>query len=68
MEFSKDNWHMVLDDLEFCEQKNPNGGYNIFNDFGCPVWQYENEKEKEKLYYFFSGAVYWKLHSKGVKK
>lgn len=64
MEFSNDNWHMVLDALGFCEQKNSNGGYNVFNDSGVPVWQYENEKEKEKLYYFFSGAVYWKFHSK----
>lgn len=65
--FSEKNWKSVLESLGFSEIKNPNGYncYDVLNEEGFPMWQYETEKKKEQLYYFLTGALYWKLsHNK----
>ena len=52
-----------VEEKTFKEVKNNNfGGVMILDDKGIPQWQYDTEEEKEKLYYFFSGAVYWQVH------
>ena len=62
MEFNQQNWEEVLQALGFSEIKNPNGAncYDVLNDRGIPIWQYDTEEKKEKMFYFFSGALYWK--------
>ena len=63
IKYNKQNWNECLDSLGFKEAKNNNfGGIMILDDKGIPQWQYNTEEEKEKLYYFFSGAVYWQIH------
>lgn len=62
-EYNEQDWKDCLESLRFTEQKNYQfGGMVIFNDKQIPIWTYETEEEKEKLYIFFSGAVYWKNH------
>lgn len=62
MNFNQQNWEEVLQALGFIEQKNPNGVncYDVYNDSGIPIWQYDTERNKEKLFYFFSGVLYCK--------
>lgn len=61
--FSEDNWNECLEALGFTEQRNISfGGMVIFDDKGIPVWDYDNLERKMLLYYFFSGAVYGKMH------
>lgn len=60
---TNNDWKEVLESLGFTEQKNEQfSGMVIFNDKGIPSWTYETEEEKEKLYIFFNGAIYWKIH------
>ena len=63
MKYSENNWKECLESLGFTEQKNHQfGGMVIYDDRLIPMWTYETEEEKEKLYIFFSGAAYWKVH------
>jgi hypothetical protein len=55
--YNEQNWTDVLDSLGFTEQKNPNGGMIVYNNEEVPMWRYEENETKEKLYYFFSGMV-----------
>ena len=65
MKFSKENWEKCLETLQFYEQENCSfGGMVVFNDNDVPCWTYTTEEEKERLYIFLSGAVYWKIHTK----
>lgn len=64
MKFNEENWQSVLESLNFKEQKNCSfGGMTVFNDNDIPCWTYTTKKEKEKLYIFLSGAVYWQVHT-----
>ena len=64
MEFNEQNWNECLDSLGFTEGKNFSfGGMIIYDDNGIPKWTYNTEEEKERLYIFFSGAVYWQVHT-----
>lgn len=64
MKVNQKNWDECLESLGFVEQKNASfGGMVVFNDDGIPMWAYETEEEKERLYAFFRGAVYWKIHT-----
>lgn len=63
MAVNKNNWNECLESLGFTEQQNTAfGGMVVYNDDGIPMWTYETEAEKEKLYAFFRGALYWKIH------
>ena len=62
LEFNEENWNGCLESLGFTEQKNPNGGYDVYDEKGIPKFQYETEEEKKYLYYFLSGTVWWNLH------
>ena len=63
MKINNTNWNEVLDSLGFTEQKNCSfGGMVVYDDNGIPMWTYETEEEKYRLYHFFCGGVYWKLH------
>lgn len=63
MEFNEKNWKDCLDSLGFKEGKNISfGGMVVYDDRDVPLWTYTTEEEKEKLYIFFNGAVYWKVH------
>lgn len=63
MKYTKKNWIETLEGLGFTEQKNEKfGGMTVFNDKGVPCWNYITKEEKEKLYIFFNGAIYWKVH------
>ena len=64
MNYSEQNWKECLEALGFTEIKNPNGidCYDILDDKGIPVWQYETIEKKLMLYYFFCGAEYMKMH------
>lgn len=64
MNFTEKNWNECLESLGFIEQKNSFGGMVVYNNNNIPCWTYTTKEEKEKLYLFFSGAVYWKIHSK----
>ena len=64
MEYNEQNWKWCLESLGFTEQKNNQfGGMVIFNDKQIPMWTYSTEEEKEKLYIFFCGMEYWKMHT-----
>ena len=64
MGFTEKNWKECLESLGFTEQKNNQfGGMEVYNDEGIPCWIYQTEEEKQELYIFFSGAVYWKIHT-----
>lgn len=64
MNINNNDWNECLESLGFTEQKNEQfGGMVIFDDNNIPMWTYETEEEKGKLYLFFSGAVYWKIHT-----
>lgn len=64
MKVNQTKWNECLESLGFTEQKNTSfGGMVVFNDDGIPMWTYETEEEKYKLYIFFRGAVYWKIHT-----
>lgn len=69
MGFNQENWAEVLDSLGFTECKNPNGKdcYDVLNEKGIPVWQYETEDAKEKLYYFFSGMIYQRIRRETIR-
>lgn len=64
MEFNEQNWHECLESLGFTVQKNPNGAncYDIYDEKGIPRWQYDTIGQQKKLYYFFCGCVYMKIH------
>ena len=52
--YSKENWEGCLKSLGFTEGKNVSF---------IPQWTYDTEEEKKQLYIFFSGAVYWQVHT-----
>lgn len=62
MEFNEQNWAECLRSLNFTEQKNNMGFkcYNVYDNTGYPRWEYDTERRKERLYYFFSGMLYAK--------
>lgn len=59
-------WLDCLESLGYTEQKNPNGidCFDVYNEDNLPIWQYEGNEQKEKLFYFFSGIVYAKQRFK----
>lgn len=61
LSYNEQNWTDVLDSLGFEEHVNPNGGMIVYDDRRLPMWTYESEKDKENLYYFFAGMVYYRL-------
>lgn len=64
MKFSETDWKETLESLGFIEQENCQfGGMTVFNDKKIPCWTYTTEEEKERLYIYLSGAVYWKVHT-----
>ena len=64
MKHNEQNWKEVLESLGFTERKNNQfGGMVVYNDKQIPCWTYTTEDEKENLYIFLSGAVYWKVHT-----
>ena len=65
MEFNHKNWKECLESLGFTSIKNPNGKdcYDVLDEKGIPRWQFDNIEQQEKLYYFFTGMVYWKIHT-----
>ena len=64
LEFNEKNWEECLEALGFTEGKNCSfGGMIVYNDDNIPIWTYTTEEEKERLYIFFSGAVYWQVHT-----
>ena len=65
MYFTEENWLQLLEALSFTEQRNPNGKncWDVYDDRGLPLFQYESDEEQEKIYYFLSGALYWKQHT-----
>ena len=64
MKHNKENWKELLESLKFTEQKNNQfGGMVVFNDKKIPCWTYETEEERETLYIYLSGALYWKIHT-----
>lgn len=64
MKYSEKDWNECLESLGFTEQKNNQfGGMVVYNDKQIPCWTYETEEEKERLYIYLSGAVYWKIHT-----
>ena len=65
LDYSEENWKECLETLGFSEGKNISfGGMVVFDDRGIPVWDYDNLEKKKLLYYFFSGAVYGRMHFK----
>lgn len=64
MTVNNESWNGCLESLGFTEQKNEQfGGMTVYNDKQIPCWTYTTDEEKEKLYTFLSGAVYWKVHT-----
>ena len=61
MEYNEENWNSVLESLGYKEVRGY-GCYDILNEKGIPVWQYDNKEKKKRLYDFFRGALYMKLH------
>lgn len=62
MTYNDINWKQTLESLNFSEVKSMYGGYNIYDDKGIPKWQYDDEYKKERLWYFFNGMIYMRLH------
>lgn len=64
MEFNEQNYKECLESLGFTEQANEQfGGFVVYDDRSRPFWTYQTEEEKQELYTFLSGAVYWKIHT-----
>ena len=62
--YSQENWEGCLESLGFTEGKNVSfGGMVVYDNKGIPQWTYDTEEEKKQLYIFFSGAVYWQVHT-----
>ena len=64
MKFTKTEWKQCLRELGFTERVNHQfGGMVVYNDKKIPQWTYETAEEQERLYIFFRGALYWKIHT-----